>query len=776
MVEATFLRDLAVVMTVSAVVTVIFHLLRQPAVLGYLVAGVIVGPHTPPFSFVTDLHSIHTLAELGIVLLLFALGLEFDLRKLRRVGASALLAGSLELAFMFWLGYSVGQLFDWRQMDSLFLGALLAISSTTIIVQVLLETGQLREQFAQVILGILVVEDIAAIVILAVLSGFAHAGAITTLDVGWALVRVAMFMATALLVGVLLVPRFIAFVAGFQRSEMLTITVLGLAFGLAVLGVQFGFSVALGAFLMGAIMAEAEETHVIVERIEPIREMFTAVFFVATGMMLEPALVVPLWNLIVVITLVVVVGKIIGCSVGAFVAGYPGQVALPVGLGMAQIGEFSFIIANLGRSSGVTDAALFPIAVAVSSLTTFFTPYLLRSAAAAPELLLSYSPRPLVTFATFYTSWAARLTTRAPRSERELRPLVLRLVLYVIVAVSLFLVTWSGVRPLARMASQASATQVIMLQWGIAAVVALPFLFLISRTLERLIGQVARLLLRRGVHEAAGQTRFVRSTLYFLFGWIAGVFVLAACAPVLPTRATLAVVGVGLLILSYVFWESLVRFHEQIERLLETLSGDSPSAEPLAVPGNSQQRQALAQLLSDQYGLAVQTEDFVVPFFPSGLNQPIRSLRLRTVSGASIMAIYRDPEQVVIPQAETVLLPGDVLVLLGERDQLETAMRVLTELASPARQGVSETPRIDTLVIHAGSPFASRTLGEIGEEREFHVLIVSVDRELDRIPNPGPDFHVQPGDVLYVWGMPEQLAKMRHFTEFLDPAFSGGAF
>lgn len=765
MAETTFLRDLAVVMTVSAVVTVLFHLLRQPVVLGYLVAGIIIGPHTPPFSFVTDLHSIHTLAELGIVLLLFSLGLEFDLRKLRQVGAVAVVAATLEIFFMLWLGYSAGRLFGWGQMDSLFLGALLSISSTTIIVQVLMETGQLRERFAQIILGILVVEDIAAIIILVVLSGLAHAGAITLLDVSWALLRVGMFMVTALLVGILCIPRALSFVAKFQRSEMLTVTVLGLAFGLAVLGMHMGFSVALGAFLMGAIIAESKEAHAIVERIEPIRQMFTAIFFVATGMLLEPALIMTLWKIILMIVALTVIGKIVSCSVGTFLAGYPGAIALPVGLGMAQIGEFSFIIANLGRSSGVTDAALYPIAVAVSSLTTFLTPYLLRSAHPSAALLARWSPRPLVTFSTFYGAWVSRLATRSSSSDRELRSLVFRLILYVIVAVSLFLVTWSGVRPLVRMLPVMFPKQSTILQWGVAAVVALPFLFLISRTLERLIRQIARVLFRHGGTEAVGQTQFVRRTLYFLFGWIASVFVLAACSPVLPPRTTLAIVGGGLLMLSYVFWETLGRFHQRIERVLDTLSGESPATASSETPTKVEQRQALAQLLSDQYGLAVQTEDFVVPFFPSGLNQPIRSLRLRTLSGATIMAIYRDPEQVVIPQAETILLPGDVLVLLGERDQLENALRVLTELASPTRQVVSETPRIDTLLIPEASSLASRTLGELGSEGKFHALIVGVERHVERITNPGPNFSIQPGDVLYVWGTSEQLASLRREAE-----------
>ncbi|HEV8711443.1 MAG TPA: cation:proton antiporter [Candidatus Binatia bacterium] len=758
MAELTFLRDLTVVMVVSAVITVSFHVLRQPAVLGYLVAGVLIGPHTPPFSFVTDLHSIHTLAELGIVLLLFSLGLEFDLKKLRQVGVVAVLAAVLEILFMLWLGYTAGQLLGWPQMESLFLGALLSISSTTIIVQVLIETGQLREPFAQIILGILIVEDIAAILILVVLSGLASAGTITMVDVGWALLRVSMFMATALLVGIVAIPRLLTFVARFQRSEMLTVTVLGLAFGLAVLGAQLGFSVALGAFLMGAIMAEAKEAHEIVERIGPIREMFTAVFFVATGMLLDPLLIMELWQVILLLTGLTVAGKIVSCAFGTFLAGYPGQVAIPVGLGMAQIGEFSFIIANLGRSSGVTSGTLYPIAVAVSSVTTLLTPYLLRSAYAVTAALARICPRPLLTFATFYTAWVTRLATRTLRSDKVVQGLLLRLLLYLAVAVSLFVVAWGGLQPLVHALPEVLPHQRDVLQWGGAAAVALPFLFLINRTFEQLIQQIKAVLLPRRTEDTAGQAQFVRHTLQFLFGWVAAVFVLAISSPVLPPLVPLGVVGLGLLITTYLFWDSLTRFHARIEGVLSILSGEDTQSNAAVSTAERKGRTEVTQLLSDRYGLAAQTEDFVMPLGPTALNRPIQSLALRTLTGASIIAIYRDPEQILVPQADTVLLPGDVLVLLGEREQLEAALRLLTEMATQKGSTSTTPPQVASLSITEDSPFAHHTLAELGLREELDVLIVGVQRGATQVANPGSDFRVQAGDRLYLWGAPEQVA------------------
>lgn len=758
MTDFTFLRDLAIVMAVSAATTVLFHLLRQPVVLGYIVAGVIIGPHTPPFSYVSDLHSIHTLAELGVLLLLFSLGLEFDLRKLRRVGGVALLAAIFEILLMIWLGYSAGRLLGWTEMDSLFLGAILSISSTTIIVQVLMETGQLRELFAHIILGILIIEDIAAVIIIVILSGLAAVGTITFVDVGWALLKVCAFMIAALLSGMLFVPRLIAFVAGFRRGEMLTVTVLGLAFGLAVLGAYLGFSVALGAFLMGAIMAESNQARSIVERIEPIRDMFAAVFFVATGMLLDTAMLLQLWAPILLIAAVTVVGKILSCSFGTFLAGYPGRVALPVGLGMAQIGEFSFIIARLGQSTGVTSGALYPIAVAVSSLTTFLTPYLLRSARSVTVLLSGVSPRPLVTFATFYTAWLSRLNQQRYRS-RAVEGAFLRLVFYVAATVVLFLVTWSGVRPVLEQLPAVFPGQIEVLQWGLAAMVVLPFLFVIGRILEALTRDILAFSHRRLNIETPREAGLVRNSLRFILGWVAAVFVLAAGTPVLPPLVPLALVIGGLLVTTILFWESLVRFHGRIEALLDTLNQPAEQAETTAA-ASQRGREEVTRLLRNRYGFEVETEDFIVPLYPTVLNQTIRSLGLRTATGASVIAIYRD-SQIFLPQADTVILPGDVLLLLGDTDELKAALSYFAELSRPQRTPAESQPRLSTATIPESSPVSGSTLAETRFREEMGILVIAVRREDEQLTNPGPDFRLQAGDTLYLWGSAEQMDHVR---------------
>jgi Kef-type K+ transport system membrane component KefB len=253
----TFLQDLAIVMIVAGIVTVLFRQFKQPVVLGYILAGVIIGPHTPPFPLIADEDAIKTLSELGVIFLMFSLGLEFSLRKLRAVGATAFIAAILEILLMVFVGYELGRLFGWKQMDCVFLGAILAISSTTIIIKALEEIGKTKEKFAALIFGILVVEDILAIVMIALLSGFAVTGSLALEDIGRTVLRLSAFLGALLVGGLIAVPRLLNYVAKFKSNEMLLVTVVGLCFGVSLLAVKLGYSVALGAFLIGAIIAEA---------------------------------------------------------------------------------------------------------------------------------------------------------------------------------------------------------------------------------------------------------------------------------------------------------------------------------------------------------------------------------------------------------------------------------------------------------------------------------------------------------------------------------------
>lgn len=380
-----FIQDLAIIMLVSGIITVLSHQLRQPIVFGYIIAGIIIGPHTPPILFVSDPEIIKILAELGVIFLLFSLGLEFDLKKISSVGVTAFVAAFAEIILMMLLGYKLGLLFGWTQITALFLGAMLAISSTTIIVKVLEELGLKQQSFAQLIFGILVIEDVFAILILAILTTLAISGSVEINQIILTATKLTTFLVVSLFLGILFIPRLLSYIAKFHSNEMLLISVLGLCFGFCFLVLKLEYSVGLGAFIIGTIIAESKQLKLIETLIYPIRDMFSAIFFVSVGLLFDPSVFVDYFMPIVVITILVIVGKITACSLGVLLSGRDAKTALRVGMGLAQIGEFSFIIAGMGIEKGVTGKFIYSIAVAVSIVTAILTPYLIKYSYAVTE-------------------------------------------------------------------------------------------------------------------------------------------------------------------------------------------------------------------------------------------------------------------------------------------------------------------------------------------------------------------------------------------------------
>jgi len=527
-----FIQDLAVIMAIAGVVTVLFHRLRQPVVLGYIAAGVIIGPYTPPFNLIHDEVTIQTLGELGVVFLMFSLGLEFSLRKLFKVGATAIVAALSEIVLMIWVGYEIGRWFGWNAMDSLFLGAMLAISSTTIIVKALSELGMKGENFAQIVFGILIVEDILAIAMLVLLSGIAQTGSVSAGVAAVTLGKLLLFMTVSLVVGILTVPRALNYVARAKSDEMLLVTVLGFCFGFCLLVVKLDYSIALGAFLIGAIMAESKHLARIEHLIAPVRDMFSAIFFVTIGLLLNPAVLVDYAWPIAVITFAVVLGKIVSCGLGTFLAGKDGRTSMRVGMSVSQIGEFSFIIASLGLSLKVTSSFLYPIAVAVSALTTLFTPYLIRAADPLTMRLARAMPAPLAHTFGLYSQWLASLTpvSGGPTLFSMTRRIVVQIAVNLALVAAIFLgASYSAPFAsgyLARWLDTDNAQRVVL--WSAALVVALPFLVAVYRKLESL----ALLLAEVSVQPAkAGRfTRAIRSAISGLIPIVAmfGVFLLVA--------------------------------------------------------------------------------------------------------------------------------------------------------------------------------------------------------------------------------------------------------
>ncbi|CAM2872230.1 MULTISPECIES: cation:proton antiporter [Pseudomonas] len=582
----SFIQDLAVIMLVAGVVTILFHRLKQPVVLGYIVAGFIIGPHTPPFGLIHDEDTIKTLAELGVIFLMFCLGLEFSLRKLFKVGATAFIAAFLEIILMIWIGYEIGQWFDWNTMDSLFLGAILAISSTTIIVKALNDLKMKNQRFAQLIFGVLIVEDILGIGIIALLSSIAVSGTVSSGEVFSTVGKLSLFMIVALVIGILLVPRLLAYVAKFESNEMLLITVLGLCFGFCLLVVKLEYSMVLGAFLIGAIMAESRQLLKIERLIEPVRDMFSAIFFVAIGLMIDPQILLQYAWPIAVITVAVVLGKMLSCGLGAFIAGNDGRTSLRVGMGLSQIGEFSFIIAALGMTLQVTSDFLYPVAVAVSAITTLLTPYLIRGADPLSLKIAAVMPQRLSRVFGLYGEW---LRSIQPQGEGAmLASMIRKIILQVGVNLALVVaIFFTGSFFAARIGgylqgwiSDPSWQKALI--WGAALLLSLPFLIAAYRKLKALSMLLAEMSVKP---EMAGRhTQRVRRVIAELIPILSllVIFLLLAAlsASILPTNKLLVLIAVVAAAVAAVLWRWFIRIHTRMQvALLETLDNHKDTPE-----------------------------------------------------------------------------------------------------------------------------------------------------------------------------------------------------
>jgi CPA2 family monovalent cation:H+ antiporter-2 len=674
--EATFLADLAIVMIVAGLVTVLFHRLKQPVVLGYIVAGVIIGPHTPPFPLIRDEETIRTLSELGVIFLMFSLGLEFSLRKLKEVGATAFIAATTAILVMLAAGYSLGQAFGWSTMDSIFLGAILSISSTTIVIKVLDEVGLKKERFAGIIFGILIVEDILAIVMIALLSGFATTGSFTASAVGWTVLKLGSFLGLLLVGGLIIIPRLLNYVARFRSNEMLLVAVLGLCFGVSLLAVQLGYSVALGAFLAGAIVAEARQIARIELLVEPVRDMFSAVFFVSIGLLIDPALLAQYAGPILIITAVVVIGQVSACTFGTFIAGHERKTALRVGMGLAQIGEFSFIIASLGLSLKVTSEFLYPIAVAVSALTTLITPYLLRSSKPAVGWFDRVVPAPVRAWLDLYTAWVEGLGAERSFAMKLVRTWAWQIMLNLVLVAGIFvaasslrrygLVWWPEI-PRGENGVKAAL-------WLGAMLLSLPLLIALFRKLRALAMLLSEMSVTRGTKDRDGSTlRSLVANVILAAGSVVVMLVLILLSSaILPSWKLLIAQALIVAATTILLRRSFTKLYAKAQFALQDTLSQPPAAhrEPSA--------HALPSILRDAQLRTVRLSEQ-----SRAVTKLIGELALRTRTGASIVGIQRDGASIINPGPDEELRAGDEVLLLGNQGHLESAERLLRDDSQP---------------------------------------------------------------------------------------------
>ena len=674
-----FLRSLTVVLGVAAVTTVVFQRLRQPVVLGYIVAGLIVGPHVP-LPLVADRTIVQALSELGVILLMFSLGLEFSLGNLARVGPTAGFTALFQAGLMTWLGFLVGRAFGWTVLESIFTGAAISISSTTIIAKVF-DEQKIGGRQRQLVVGILLMEDLVAVVFLAALTAIATGAGVSAEALVATIGKLAAFLIALLVVGMLVIPRFIRVVVQLERDETTLVASIGVCFLTAWIAHTAGYSVALGAFLAGSLVAESGHAEPIEHLVRPVRDVFAAVFFVSVGLLIDPALVVAHWPAVVVLTLVVIGGNIVGVTVGAFLTGSGTRTAIQAGMSLAQIGEFSFIIAGLGLTLGATREFIYPITVAVSAITTLTTPWLIRAAEPTADLVDRKLPHPLQTFTTFYGTWLERMRegpatrhARAVRGPLRLIALDAAVLCGLIVATAIWLD--DGAALLTRVFG-IDATVSVLIEIAAALAAALPLVIGIGRLSNRLARGLAEVALPRKVGtldlDAAPRSALL-VTLQLGIVLATAIVVVAATQPFLPSYpgpvlllALLAAFGIAL-------WQSATNLEGHVragsQAIVEALAsyarpnGDGPAAPP-SLTGIHGMLAGLGE------PIAIQLE----PDSP-GVGKSLAELNLRGRTGASVLVIMRAGLPVV-PKAGEMLVPGDVLAVAGTSDALDAATRML---------------------------------------------------------------------------------------------------
>ncbi len=671
-----FLKALSVVLCVAAVTTVLFQKLRQPVVLGYILAGLIVGPFIP-LPFVADSGVVMTLSELGVILLMFGLGLEFRLRTIFEVGPTAALTALVETSLMLWLGFTVGRLFGWTQLESLFCGSIVAISSTTIIAKAFGEQG-ISGRLKELVLGILIIEDMIAILLMTTLTAVSSGAGLSAADMAVTAGKLVAFLVGLIVLGLLVFPRFMRMVVSLGRAETTLVASIGICFAVALLASELGYSSALGAFLAGSLIAETGEGKRIEHLVQPVRDIFAAIFFVSVGMLIDPKVVIEYWQPTLVLFVVVIIGKTIGVSFGAFLTGAGTRNAVAAGMSMSQIGEFSFIIASLGLTLNATGKFLYPIAITVSALTTLTTPFMIRASSKAAAYVDRKLPSSLQTFTSLYSSWVEQLKTSKPQKpggvRRRIQLLVVDAAMLVglIVLTSIYgddLVDWF--EDFVHISREAASVAVL----GTAGLLAVPLVIGLVTVARRLGRTLAERVMPQGEDGRVDLVATPRRALVVAFELttvlLVGAPLLAITQPFLPGFHGAAVLSVFGVVLAVLFWRSA-----------NDLQGHVRAGAEVLVAALAQQAQAGPSLPAEtgpvmqqiDVGLGRPLSIQLVDNSP-GAGHSLAQLNLRGATGASVLAIIRDGVGTV-PTASELLRVGDIVALSGTREAIEAA-RVL---------------------------------------------------------------------------------------------------
>ncbi|WP_158999200.1 cation:proton antiporter [Pigmentibacter ruber] len=729
--------DLAVILGVAAVVTYVFRKINQPVVLGYIVAGIIVGPYTHPFFSIVDVNSLKTLAELGVIFLMFALGLEFSFRRLAKVGISAAGTAIIQIIFMISIGLLTAKLLGWSNMDSIFLGCMIAISSTTIIIKAFEELGLKNKRFAELVFGILIVEDLAAILMLVALTNISMTASFNGLELLIASGKLAVVVGAWFLIGMFLVPRFVKKVGQQKNNEMLVVVAIALCLGLVALASYFNYSVALGAFIMGSIIAESPEAKHIEHLVQPLKDLFGAVFFVSVGMLLDPSAIINNLSTILVISFVIILGKMSSVTLGSIVTGQRIPVAVQSGFSLAQIGEFSFIIATLGTAFKVIDSKLYPIIVAASTITTFTTPYLIKYSLTSASNVENIIPKKLMNYINNYINWFQKFSI-VEEKQKTNNLKILKWLLNLIVLITIYSLVSVFLEPQINIYIE-SEKLANFFSWLTAFILGAPSTWAM---LNIFTCDTKNIHSKSSMRGKAIIQFLVRIITLLIIGFLSLNFI--------PSIITLSVIIVISLIFLKFFRRQVSAYYIWFEdKFKSNFNQESNSSNLEHV--NSSLAPWDAHLI-----------EIIIPYNSFLAGKKISDTNIRDQYGINIVGLLRNQNLFISPQPNETIFPQDILLCFATDEEIEKFKKDL-EFSSNTQNKAKEIMDycLQKFIVKNDSSLNGKLIKDTNISEKYHCTIVGIERNNIRIKSPKANCELFENDILWIVGENHMLEELR---------------
>lgn len=741
-------KDLALILMVAGIVTIIFKKLKQPLVLGYIVAGFLVSPHMPYTMSVIDETDIKTWADIGVIFTLFSLGLDFSFKKIVKMGVSPIIATIVIVFSMMMLGISIGHGFGWSKMDCIFLGGMLAMSSTTIIYKAFDDMGLRQQKFAGMVMSVLILEDILAIVMMVMLSAIAGGNNPDGEQMIGSVIKIAFFLVLWFIVGIFAIPLFLRSVRKLINNETLLIVALGLCCGMAVLSTKVGFSSAFGAFVMGSILAETIEAEKIIKLVEPVKNLFGAIFFVSVGMLVDPKILIEYAIPILALVGSILIGQAIFGTFGFMLGGESLKSAMRCGFSMAQIGEFSFIIASLGLSLGVISNYLYPVVVAVSVITTFLTPYMIRLATPTYQVMEKHLPKRLINILNHF-AMSHPSTTQQSKWKSLLRQMLINTVAYSILTAAVIALMFTFVLPFTR-----SLFPSWKLHWYANAITGILTLVLIAPFLRAII--------MKKNHSNEWKRLWVESSINripLLFTIvvrfvIALAFIFYICNYLTRfTDALMIIIGIAVVSLMIAS-----RWTKKRSIKMERLFIHNLRSRDIMAQVNGEKKPLYEGHLLDR---DIHISDFDVPEDSSWGGKTLKELHLRERFGVDMSSIMRGSQRLNIPNGDTVIFPGDKLQVIGNDDQLQKfATALSTDLIPEDLEIEKREMKLRQLIISGKSEFCGKSLLESGIRDKYNCMVVGLEEGQENLTKIAPTRTFEKGDILWIVGEESNLQKI----------------